>query len=66
MKIKLVVDDTSSPPVCDRPGCGEPWPGASGRELPGGYRLAGRDDIGRLIVRLFCSDWCAEADSSTA
>ncbi len=62
MRIKLVVEDGSGPPTCDRPGCENPWPGEDGRQLPGGWRLAGFDEGGRLILRLFCSGACAEAD----
>lgn len=58
----MVVDDGSGPPTCDRPGCDQPWPGESGQELPGAWRLAGYDDTGRLVVRLFCSRRCSEAE----
>jgi hypothetical protein len=62
VKIKLMVDDGSGPFLCDRPGCDRPWPGEDGRQLPGGYRIGGYDDAGRLVIRLFCSVECAQAD----
>lgn len=60
--IKLVVDDGSGPLTCDRPGCDQPWHGEEGHQLPGGYRLSGYDDIGRLVIKLYCSRDCADTD----
>jgi hypothetical protein len=62
-RIKLVVDGGSGPLLCDRPGCDREWPGEDGRKLPGGWRIAGFDELGRLVLKLFCSTGCAAADT---
>jgi len=57
----MLIDDGSGPPICDRAGCDQPWPGRPGKQMPGGYR-ASRDTNGRPIIQLYCSETCALAD----
>jgi hypothetical protein len=59
--VKMLIDDEAGPPICDRSGCDQPWPGPPGKQLPGGYRTS-RDANGRPIIRIYCSEACALAD----
>jgi hypothetical protein len=62
MVVKMLISDESGPPTCDRAGCNQPWPGPPGHQMPGGYRINGRDSKGRPAISLYCSEACAQAD----
>jgi len=58
----MLIDDESGPPICDRAGCNQPWPGPPGKQMPGGYRITGRTTTGQPAIQLFCSEECAHLD----
>ena len=54
--------DEANAPLCDRVGCDQPWPGAPGRQMPGGYRITSPPGQTRPTIGLYCSEDCAAAD----
>lgn len=62
MVVKMLIDDESGPPICDRAGCNKPWPGPPGQQMPRAYRMDGRTPDGRPFISLYCSEECARLD----